>query len=53
MFRLQLYWVGPILGGVGASLLYTQVLSAPEDETTAEKYRTSASDKEVHTQFVV
>lgn len=42
-----IYWVGPMLGGIGASLLYTQVLSAPEDETVADKYRTSASDKEV------
>lgn len=42
-----LYWAGPILGGVGASLLYTQVLSAPEDENAAEKYRTNASDKEM------
>ncbi|KAG4071593.1 hypothetical protein HA402_011747 [Bradysia odoriphaga] len=42
-----LYWVGPILGGIGASLLYTQVLSAPEDENVADKYRTNASDKEM------
>ncbi len=35
------------MGGIGASLLYTQVLSAPEDESAADKYRTNASDKEV------
>lgn len=49
----QLYWVGPILGGVGASLLYTQVLSAPEDESAADKYRTNASDKEVIHKFIL
>lgn len=27
---LQIYWVGPILGGVVASLLYTFIFSAPE-----------------------
>ncbi|KAJ6627581.1 Aquaporin [Pseudolycoriella hygida] len=42
-----LYWVGPILGGFGASLLYTQVLSAPETETVADKYRTNANEKEM------
>lgn len=43
-----MYWAGPILGGVTASLLYSQVLSAPEETIeVTEKYRTSANEKEV------
>jgi len=43
-----IYWVGPILGGIAASLLYTQAFSAPEIQTDAsEKYRTDANEKEL------
>lgn len=42
------YWCGPILGGVVASLLYTQAFSAPDIEVDrSEKYRTDANEKEV------
>lgn len=48
MFTLQIYWVGPILGGVGASLLYVQAFVAPEPEVDlAERYRTHADEKEM------
>ncbi|XP_055715588.1 aquaporin AQPAe.a [Phlebotomus papatasi] len=43
-----IYWVGPILGGVGASLLYVQAFVAPEPEVDlAERYRTHADEKEM------
>ncbi|KAH8280285.1 hypothetical protein KR018_001595, partial [Drosophila ironensis] len=44
-----IYWVGPVLGGVTAALLYTQVLEAkpaPKTNEAAEKYRTHADDRE-------
>lgn len=44
------YWVGPVLGGVTAALLYTQVLEAktpPKSNEVAEKYRTHADEREV------
>lgn len=44
------YWTGPILGGVAAALLYTQVLEAkesPKHSEAAEKYRTQADEREV------
>jgi aquaporin rerated protein, invertebrate len=47
------YWAGPILGGIAASLLYTQAFSAPELEiSSSEKYRTSADEREVSIVFV-
>lgn len=50
----QLYWAGPILGGIAASLLYTQVFSAPEIEVTpAIKYRTDVDEKEVRRNTLV
>ncbi|ALC41292.1 CG7777 [Drosophila busckii] len=44
------YWLGPILGGVAAALLYTQVLEAkapPKNTEAAEKYRTHADEREM------
>ncbi|EDW01347.1 aquaporin AQPAn.G [Drosophila grimshawi] len=44
------YWVGPVLGGVAAALLYTQVLEAKapaKSNETAEKYRTHADEREL------
>ncbi|XP_031619869.1 aquaporin AQPAn.G isoform X1 [Contarinia nasturtii] len=42
-----IYWAGPILGGIVASLLYTQAFSAPDVEVDrSEKYRTDANEKE-------
>lgn len=49
----QVYWAGPILGGVVASLLYTQAFSAPDAEDRAEKYRTDANEKEVRQRTLV
>ncbi|KAH8365163.1 hypothetical protein KR084_004444, partial [Drosophila pseudotakahashii] len=43
------YWVGPVLGGVAAALLYTQVLEAkpaPKTNEASEKYRTHADERE-------
>uniref|UniRef100_A0A1L8DEF6 Putative aquaporin major intrinsic protein family n=2 Tax=Nyssomyia neivai TaxID=330878 RepID=A0A1L8DEF6_9DIPT len=43
-----IYWVGPILGGVAAALLYVQAFLAPEPEVDlAERYRTHADEKEL------
>ncbi|XP_030374470.1 aquaporin isoform X2 [Scaptodrosophila lebanonensis] len=44
------YWAGPILGGVAAALIYTQVLEAkapPKPNEAAEKYRTHADEREL------
>ncbi|EDW90917.1 aquaporin AQPAn.G [Drosophila yakuba] len=44
------YWVGPVLGGVAAALLYTQVLEAkpvPKANEASEKYRTHADEREM------
>ncbi|XP_068145040.1 aquaporin [Drosophila tropicalis] len=44
------YWAGPILGGVAAALLYTQILEAkpqPKTGEAAEKYRTHADEREL------
>lgn len=46
------YWAGPILGGIAASLLYTQAFNAPEVEVDrSDKYKTDANEKEVR-QFI-
>ncbi|XP_062707372.1 aquaporin AQPAe.a [Aedes albopictus] len=44
-----IYWAGPILGGVCASLLYCQVFKAPqhEPESASERYRVAADEKEL------
>lgn len=42
-----IYWAGPILGGVVAALLYTQLFKAPTVSDASERYRTTADDKEV------
>jgi aquaporin related protein len=43
-----LYWIGPILGGIAAALLYTQALKAQENLIPiSEKYRTNADEKEM------
>lgn len=46
---LQLYWAGPISGGVTASLFYSMAFAAPEPEveTVNGKYRTTATEKEM------
>ncbi|XP_034477941.1 aquaporin AQPAn.G [Drosophila innubila] len=44
------YWAGPVLGGVAAALLYTQVLEAkelPKNNEASEKYRTHADEREL------
>lgn len=51
---LQVYWAGPILGGIVASLLYTQAFNAPEIELDRnDKYRTDATEKEVRQRTLV
>lgn len=48
------YWAGPILGGIAASLLYTQAFNAPEVEADrSDKYKTDANEKEVRTLIYV
>lgn len=43
-----IYWAGPILGGVGASLLYCQVFKAAQiEESPTERYRVVADEKEL------
>lgn len=43
------YWAGPILGGVCAALLYTQVFKAAPSEavSASERYRAVADEKEL------
>jgi aquaporin related protein len=44
------YWLGPILGGVAASLLYTLMFSAPElDSNRSDKYRVVGDEREMRT----
>jgi len=47
--------VGPVLGGVAAALLYTQVLEAkpvPKVNEASEKYRTHADEREVRVRLI-
>lgn len=44
------YWAGPILGGIAAALIYTQILEKPDVakvSEVSEKYRTQADEREV------
>ncbi|XP_046810374.1 aquaporin AQPAe.a isoform X1 [Lucilia cuprina] len=44
------YWAGPILGGIAAALIYTQILEKPAAAKVSEvsdKYRTHADEREV------
>lgn len=51
---MQVYWAGPIAGGIAAALIYTQALAAPVIEPTpANKYRTDADEKEVRRNTLV
>ena len=48
--NFQIYWAGPILGGVAAALLYILAFAAPElDVHSSEKYRQvqTSDEKEV------
>lgn len=48
LYCLQVYWAGPILGGICAVLLYTQAFQAPAPRyNVSERYRTTADDKEM------
>lgn len=47
-FVFQIYWAGPILGGICAVLLYTQAFKASAPRyNVSERYRTAADDKEM------
>lgn len=47
-FVFQIYWAGPILGGICAVLLYTQAFKASTPRyNVSERYRTAADDKEM------
>ncbi|XP_065357022.1 aquaporin AQPAn.G isoform X2 [Calliphora vicina] len=44
------YWAGPILGGIAAALIYTQILEKPAAAKVSEvsdKYRTHADEREM------
>lgn len=51
LLNFQVYWVGPILGGIAAALLYTTAFTAPKLHTATapvnERYRVPVDEKEV------
>lgn len=46
-FSFQVYWVGPIFGGIAAALLYTHAFAAPSlgPVKIIERYTTVATDE--------
>lgn len=49
-----IYWTGPIMGGIAAALIYTQILEKPAASKVSEvsdKYRTHADEREVRVFF--
>ena len=44
----QVYWLGPILGGVAASLVYQLVLKAPKVNKADDYTPVALCDKQVH-----
>jgi hypothetical protein len=43
----QVYWLGPILGGITASLVYQMVLKAPKVNKADDYTPVALSDKQV------
>lgn len=47
-FLFQVYWLGPILGGVAASLVYQLVLKAPKVNKADDYTPVALCDKQVY-----
>lgn len=47
IFNIQVYWLGPILGGIGASLIYKHAFTLPVTEANTEYSPVQVQDKEV------
>lgn len=41
------YWIGPILGGLAASLLYSLLFVAPEIDNRSDRYHVVGDEREV------